>query len=402
MPRYKYTAYDLNNKKVRGTLTAENSYAARKQVKTRSLTPISIKEITYKRSGFSLGRKTNKKQLMDFTKQLATLINSGIKLTEALSVLTSQVSDVKFRSVLTDIRDRVMTGESFAEGLSDYPEYFGVIYVNMVRVGEMTGSFGDSLLKIAGFMEKRAKFEGKIATALIYPVFLLLFGMVAFFFLTTFTIPKVAGEIRRSGQELPWITEFVMGLSDVLKSWKWMLAIFASIALLIYAYKRFTASEYGALVRDRLLLSIPVLNRVVKQTTVARFSSSLSTLLGAGLPMAESLRVVSEVTGNQVMNNAIKKARDRILSGADISTPLVESGVIDPTTAHMVAVGEKTGELEAMLKGISESFEADTDVLIDRINALVEPTIILGIAVMIGILASAMLLPMIQLSQAAL
>jgi type II secretory pathway component PulF len=188
-----------------------------------------------------------------------------------------------------------------------------------------------------------------------------------------------------------------MGVSYVLSSW-WLLVVIAVIFGIVFAYKRFVRTQRGANLRDRLLLSLPLLGPLIKQRVVSRFASTLSTLLSSGLAMAESLRVVAEVTGNSLMRQAIQQARERILAGADIATPLRDSGVIDPAIAHMVAVGEKSGELEKMLKDISENLEASTDVVIERLSAAVEPIIIIVMAAVIGVIAYATILPILEVS----
>ncbi len=401
MPRYQYIAIATDGKKIKGSVAAESSYAARKQLRARSIHPTSVKEISareeQKAAVFSIFSKGRKTQIIDFTKQMGTLLNSGIKLTEALSVLTMQAGDMQLKNALTDIRDRVVTGESFTEAMADYPAYFDVIYVAMVRVGEMTGSLGDSFYTIAGFMEKRRKVESKVMTAMIYPIVLFCFCLLAIMVLTVKVIPKIAEQIERAGQELPWITKRLMDVSYVMRSW-WLIVVIAAIGGIVYAMKRFFKTERGAYMRDKFLLSLPIFGPLLRQRVVARFASTLSTLLSSGLSMAESLRVVSEVTGNSLMRNAVKHARERILSGADIATPLRDSGVIDPAIAHMVAVGEKSGELEMMLKNISDNLESATDVVIERLSAAVEPLIIVFMAAVIGVIAYATILPILEVS----
>jgi type II secretory pathway component PulF len=328
---------------------------------------------------------------------MTTRINSVIKLTEALSVLTLQASDVRFKNAITDIRDRVISGESFADALSDYSDYFDVIYVSMVRVGEVTGSLGQSLSTIAKFMEKRQRVESKVITAMIYPMVLIVFCIAAILVLTTFVIPKIAEQITRTGQELPWITRQLMNVSYILTSW-WLFVVITVVVGVVWGLKRFLKTRRGAYLRDRLLLSLPLLGPLIKQRVVSRFASTLSTLLGSGLAMAESLRVVAEVTGNSLMRGAVQQARERILAGADIATPLRDSGVIDPAIAHMVAVGEKSGELEKMLKDISENLEASTDIVIERLSAAVEPLIIIVMAAIVGLIAYATILPILKIS----
>lgn len=401
MPRYNYTAVAADGKKVKGAITAESPYAARKQLRVRNVHPTSIKEVDLSSEGkaalFSFFSRGGKGQIIDFTKQMATLLNSGIKLTEALSVLTLQISDVRFRNAITDIRDRVISGESFADALNDYSDYFDVIYVSMVRVGEVTGSLGQSLSTISKFMEKRRRVESKVMTAMIYPMVLIVFCIIAILVLTTFVIPKIAEQIARTGQKLPLITRGLMGVSFVLTSW-WLFVVIAAVVAVIWGLRRFLKTQRGALLRDKFLLSLPVFGPLVKQRVVARFASTLSTLLGSGLAMAEALRVVAEVTGNSIMRGAVQQARERILAGADIATPLRDSGVIDPAIAHIVAVGEKSGELEKMLKDISENLESSTDVVIERLSAAIEPLIIIVMAAIIGLIAYATILPILRIS----
>ncbi|MEN6427116.1 MAG: type II secretion system F family protein [Phycisphaerales bacterium] len=401
MPRYEYIAIAGNGRKIKGTINAESPFAARKQLRTRSVHPSSITEVTSaeesKRVLFSAFRRTSKSQLIDFAKQLSTLLNSGIKLTEALSVLTLQTSDQRFKTALTEIRDRVVTGESFTDALKDYDKYFDVIFVAMVRVGEVTGSLGESLKTIAAFMEKRQRVESKVLTAMIYPIVLVVFCLAAIVILTTKVIPTIGAQIERAGRELPWITQQMMGFSNILTSWRVFVLIGGFIALVLVA-RRFFKTDRGAYLRDKFLLSLPVFGPLIRQRVVARFASTLSTLIGSGLSMAESLRVVAETTGNSLMRRAIQQARERILAGADIATPLRDSGVIDPAISHMVAVGEKSGELEIMLKNISENLEGSTDVVIERLSAAVEPLIIIFMAAVVGVIAYATILPILEIS----
>ena len=402
MPRYHYIAIAADGRKVKGAIAAENPYIARKQLRVRSIHPTSIKEVSSGEESraalFSILGKARKSQIIEFTKQMATLLNSGIKLTEALSVLTQQMSDVRFKNAIADINDRVVTGESLTDALKDYSDYFDVIYVSMVRVGEVTGSLGKSFATIGNFMEKRRRVESKVITAMIYPIVLTVFCLVAILILTTAVIPKISEQIVRAGQDLPWITKRLMNVGNMLGSW-WGMSLFISVVLVIVmVVRRFLKTERGAYLRDKLLLSLPIFGPLIKQRVVARFASTLSTLLSSGLAMAESLRVVGEVTGNSLMKKAIGQARERILAGADIATPLRDSGVIDPAIAHMVSVGEKSGELEKMLKDISENLESSTDVVIERLSAAIEPLIIIVMAVIVGIIAYATILPILRIS----
>jgi type II secretory pathway component PulF len=401
MPRYNYIAISTEGKKVKGTVSAENPYAARKQLRIRNVHPTSLAEVDVgtesKPSIFSLFARRNKNQIIDFTKQMATLLNSGIKLTEALSVLTMQTSDVRFKNAISDIRDRVISGESFTDAVKSYGDYFDVVYVSMVRVGEVTGALGTSLTTIASFMEKRRKVESKVMTAMIYPMILIIFCLAAILILTTVVVPKIGEQIKSTGHQLPWITRQLMNVGHILTSW-WLLVVIAAVVGIAFAAKRFLKTPRGEYLRDKFILALPLFGPLIKQRVISRFASTLSTLIGSGLAMAESLRVVSEVTGNSIMRQAVQQARERILAGADVATPLRDSGVVDPAIAHMIAVGEKSGELEKMLKNISENLESSTDVVIERLSAAIEPLIIIFMAAIIGIIAYATLLPILEIS----
>ncbi|MEN8128395.1 MAG: type II secretion system F family protein [Planctomycetota bacterium] len=400
MPRFEYSAINSSRKTEKGTVTAESAFAARKHLRSRGLHPTDVKQVrmeTAQKTFKDVFARSGKKDVAGLTKELATMLNAGIKLTDALSVLTLQVTNPHLRAAVTEIRDRVVTGESFADSIAEYEQFFDLIYISMVRVGEVTGTLGESLGTISSFMDKRQKLEAKMTTAMMYPAVLLIFSVIVVLVISIVVIPKITEQLIKTGQELPWITEMIMGISNVLRSW-WLLVIIAGITGLIVLYKRLVKTEKGAYLRDKLILSSPGFGKLMKQEIVARFTSTLATLLGSGLSMAESLRVVSQVTGNVIMTNAIKQSRERILSGADITTPLRESGVIDPAIAHMVTIGEKSGELEQMLIMISDNLEADSDLRIERFSRIIEPVIIVFMAGVIGIIAYATLLPLFKFS----
>jgi type II secretory pathway component PulF len=399
MPRFSYIAINAAKKTDKGIITAESAFAARKHLRAKGLHPTDIREVAASEAKrrFSLFGKSARGAVTAFTKELSTMLSAGIKLTDALTVLITQIGDNGLRVAVTDIRDRVVTGESFAETLTEYGQYFDVIYVSMMRVGEVTGTLDKSLATTAAFMDKRQRLEAKMTTAMIYPALLIVGSIGAVLIITIKVIPIIAEQISKTGQELPWITRALVSTSEILTSW-WVFPILAGLFGIGWGYKKIMRTAKGSYLRDKLLLSLPGIGPLVKQRIVSRFASTLATLLGAGLSMAESLRVVAQVTGNQIMNDAVKQARDRILAGADIATPLRDSGVIDPSVAHMVAVGEKSGELEQMLKIISENLDASSDLVIERLSAAIEPVIIVVMALVIGVIAYATMKPLIKFS----
>lgn len=400
MPRFEYTAINAGRKTERGTVTAENAFSARKHLRSRGLHPTDVRQVRMETAKRSLGdflRRGSRKAVANFTKELSTMLNAGIKLTDALGVLTQQIGDAQLRAAITEVRDKVVTGESFADAMAEYEQFFDLVYISMVRVGEVTGTLGESLATIAAFMEKRQHLETKMTTVMIYPVFLTFVCLIVVVVLMVWVIPKITDQLLKTGQQLPWLTTSLMKLSALLTSW-WVLAVIGGIVALIVLYKRLVRTDKGAVLRDRLVLSLPGFGPLLKQRILQRFTSTLATLMGSGLSMAESLRVVSQVTGNRIMADAVKRSRERILSGSDIATPLRDSGVIDPSIAHMITVGEKSGELEQMLKMISDNLEAASDLVIERLSAIVEPVIIIFMAFVVGIIVFATFIPLFQYS----
>jgi type II secretory pathway component PulF len=399
MPRFSYTAINSAKKTDRGVLTAESAFAARKHLRSKGLHPTDVREVASVESKrrFAFFKKSARGAVSSFTKELSTMLSAGIKLTDALTVLITQVNDPGLRAAVTDIRDRVVTGESFAETLTEYGQYFDVIYVSMMRVGEVTGTLDKSLATTSAFMEKRQRLEAKMTTVMIYPAILIVGCLGAVLFITIKVIPVIAEQLIKTGQELPWITTALINMADLLTS-LWVIPMILGLFGIGWGYRKIMKTQKGAWWRDKMLLSMPGFGPLIKQRIVSRFASTLATLLGAGLSMAESLRVVSQVTGNMIMNEAVRQSRERILAGADIATPLRDSGVIDPSISHMVSVGEKSGELEQMLKVISENLDASSDLVIDRISAMIEPIIIIFMAVIIGVIVYATMVPLIKFS----
>lgn len=404
MPTFEYIAIDHTGKQRRGSVVGETAGAARHQLRQQKLHATELHPIseTAAKNKFELASvfgARRRRDILDFTRQLSTMIDANVQLTEALSVLASQVSDPKLTQVIQNIRDQVLAGESFTDCLKQYPNWFDKIYLSMVRVGEVTGNLGKTLLLLSDYMGKRQRIETKIKSALVYPAILVVISLLVTIVLMTFVVPKLTRIIISSGKTPPAVTQFLMDTSDFLIHYWWFLLI--GMGAGFWAFRRWVASSKGRLVFDRFKLKIPIVGELVRQSVVARFTSTLAALIRSGLPMAESLLVVSEVTGNAVMTQAVVSARERIMAGADISTPLRESKVIDIAVAHMISVGERTGEMEKMLLSISENIEETTDVRVQRISSVIEPLVIVVMACVIGFIVMATMLPIFQVSNLA-
>lgn len=402
MPTYEYHALDVHGKSSRGSVTAESPAAARRLLRTRrlhatNLRPVSELSKIHQFEWGNLFKGRRRRTVLEFTRQLATMVGAEVQLTESLGVLIAQSEDKHFAQVLQNIRDAVLAGDSFADGLKEYPHWFDAIYVAMVRVGEMTGNLGRSLQLLGNYIGKRQRLEAKVKNALAYPLILVIISIVVTIILMTAVVPRITSIIIKSGQEIPFITAVLIGVSDFMLNYWWLLLGIVIVA--IWLFRRSLATPTGRLAFDRFLLKIPVLGHLFKQNIVARFATTLAALIRSGMPMADSLQIVAEVTGNSVLSRAIYASRERIIAGADVATPLRESQVVGPAVAHMIAVGERTGELEAMLVTIADSLEENTDITVQRISSVLEPLIIVAMAVVVGFIVVGTLLPMLKITE---
>jgi general secretion pathway protein F len=401
MPTFEYIALDIKGESKKGTVLAETPAAARQLLKRKKLHPTQLQSISdaVKSNNVSLGKifsGKRKRELLDFTRQLATMIKANVQLTEALTVLIQQSKDSEFAQVIQSINDQVLAGEGLAESLKQYPKWFDPIYISMIRVGEATGNMSKSTELLSNYLSKGQKLEAKVKSAMMYPMILVGFCCIVVAILMTVVVPKLTEIIEKSGKEMPIPTEILKWLSESMVSY-WHLIILA-ICASWFLFKRFMSTPSGRLKFDAKILTVPIFGDMLRQAVVARFASTLAALIRSGMPVAEALKVVSEVTGNAVMTNAINEARERIMAGADIATPLRESKVVDVAVAHMISVGERTGELEGMLLSISESIEEGTDIRIQRMSALIEPVIIALMAIVVGFILMATVLPIMEVS----
>jgi len=401
MPTFEYLALDAKGKQTRGSIAAESAAAARKQLRTRRLHTTKLKPISestqQKKWSFGQAFGSRRRHIMlDFTRQLGTMIEADIKLTESLGILIGQGRDEKFSQLIQNIRDQVIAGDSFADAIEGYKEWFDPIYIAMIRVGEVTGNLARPLNLLADYMAKRQRLETKIKAALTYPAILMVICIFVVIILMTFVVPRITEIIISANKSIPAVTSVLIGVSDILKHWWW--AIILGIFLIVWLFRRNLATTRGRLMFDQFIIKAPIVGQVIRLNIVARFTSTLAALIRSGLPMADCLQVVAKVTGNSVMSLAIERARERIIAGADIATPLRESKVVDPTIAHMISVGERTGELEKMLITIAESLEESTDIIVQRLSSIIEPVIIVFMAVLVGFIVYGTLMPIFEMA----
>jgi len=332
------------------------------------------------------------------TRQLGTLLGAGIPLSEALRALIDQSDDRHAETVFREVRERVGQGTSLADALAEHPAWFTDLYVNMVRAGQATGNLDVVLQRLADYMASQRALRRKVISALTYPAMMVGIGAIVVMILMGFVVPKITAMLLDTGQTLPLPTRILIGASDGFKKY-WMLGALLIAAISFVFERTYHRSEKGRLFFDRLSLRLPLIGGLFRKQSVARFTHTLSTLLRSGVPVISSLEITRNVVGNRVIADATGVIRERILEGTDISTPLKQTGVFPPVVSYMVAVGEQSGELEQMLERIGASYDEEIQITTERLTSVLEPIMIVLLAVVVGFIVISIVLPILKVGQ---
>jgi type II secretion system protein F len=331
------------------------------------------------------------------TRQLATLVRAGIPLVEALEALAEQVEKDALVKVLTSVGENLKEGTAFAKCLASHPKVFPPLYINMVAAGEASGTLEAVLERLADFMEGQARLKGKITSALAYPVLMTIIAGVLVGVLMVAVVPKVTSIFENLGHELPWYTSLLILVSDIVAGYWWL--IIATVVGFVYVFRRWVATEAGRRTWDNFKLNVPLFGRLNLLVAVARFSRTLATLLASGVPLLPAMDIVKNVLGNVVLEMVVKDAIGSIREGESISEPLKRSGRFPPMVTHMIAVGEKSGQLEQMLENVSRAYEADVETRVATLTSMLEPLIIVIMGGMVGFIAMAIIMPLVQMNE---
>ncbi|MHC4830427.1 MAG: type II secretion system F family protein, partial [Planctomycetota bacterium] len=292
------------------------------------------------------------------------------------------------------IREDIATGTTTTEAFSRHPQSFNALYVNMLKAGEASGDLDTILKRLADFLQKSSKNKGKVSAAMVYPMAMVLMGGAVVIFLMKFVVPKIVGAITERGGDLPLPTEILKTTADFVQVYWWV--IFLGVFLVIVLYQAWTRTESGRLTRDTYLLKVPIFGQLFKKQAVARFATTFSTLLRSGVPALEALRILRDIVDNALLSKTLNVVHDRIIEGADIATPLKRSGVFPPVVAYMIAIGEQSGQLEDILEKIAEAYDEEVEVAVQKVMALIEPIVIAAMAIMVGFIVLAVVLPLVQ------
>lgn len=346
---------------------------------------------------FAIFRRVNATDIAVMTRQLATLVGAGIPLVDAITALTEQVEKEDLKRVLTNVRERLNEGASFAQALEQHPKAFPPIFVNMVAAGEASGTLEQVLDRLADFLEGQAQLRGKVTAALAYPVLMLVIGTVLISVLMVAVVPKVTSIFDSLDRALPWYTQVLIGVSNFLSGYWWILL--PSIILGVYIFNRWKRTEQGRLKWDAFTLKTPVFGQLVQMLAIARFAKTLSTLLGAGVPLLKAMDISNRVLTNAQLERVVQEASSSIREGESIAVPLRRSGHFPPMVTHMIAVGEKSGQLEDMLESVSKAYDAQVETRVQMLTSLLEPLMIVLMGGTVGFIAFAILMPLIQMNE---
>lgn len=390
-------------KQVKGVRDAENAKVLRTVLRKDGILLTTATEenaaATKKKKSGSLFAFASRPSLNDVsvvTRQLATLIKAGIPLFESLTALIDQTENEALKRALTQVREQIREGSSFAKALEAHPSIFPPLYINMVRAGEASGMLQQVLERITSFLEAQAKLRGKVTSAMAYPALMALLGVSLVSVLMVAVVPNVTSIFASMDQALPWYTASLIFVSDILASYWWI--FLALIALGIWSFRRWVRTPAGRLKWHAMVLRMPIVGKLVRMIAIARFSRTLATLLGAGVALLGAMDIVKNVLGNAVLEKVVADAIGSIKEGQSIADPLKRSAQFPPIVTHMIAIGEKSGQLEEMLENVSNAYDLEVETRVQVLTSLLEPLMIVFMGGAVGFIAFSILMPLIQMS----
>lgn len=399
MADFIYTARTRNGDTKKGTVVADSEVAASNLLKQKGLRPITVKPAGGKGINMNIklpgGNKVKSKDLVIFTRQFSTMINAGVPILHALSTLRDQTSSAALKEALDKITSEVQGGAPLSDSFAKHPKIFNDVYVNMVRAGESGGILDKILGRLANQVEKDAKIKSKLKGALIYPAVISLVAVGAVGFLLTGVIPKLASILTDNEVELPIYTKVVLGTSNLLLN-QWPFIV-GTLAIGIFAFRRYTKTPAGLYNFHKLLLKLPIFGPIVMKVNIARFARTFSSLMAAGVTVIESLNVTSGSLGNEVIKKALQDSINDIRGGSNISDSLARSGILPGIIIQMSAVGEETGQMDTVLEKVAEFYEEEVDTVIDSMASIIEPILIVGLGGAVGVIVLSVLGPVFSL-----
>ena len=400
MPRFNYEAMTRTGGTVTGTLEAPTSAELVAKLKGSGYYPMSVSEVVTEEKrripALRLGRRVKASEVEFFSYQLATLLNSGVQLIRALSVASEQINNLSFRNAVDQVRYDVEHGTTLYNALGQHKKIFSDLYINIVRAGETGGVLGLVLARLADFSEKQRKLKSAVIAALFYPAILIFVGLSIGLVLTLFVIPRLSTMFAELGSALPWPTQVLMAITGFIKGFWWLMVLLLVGG--IVSLRQYSRTESGKLKIDGFKLRLPLIGGIYRTAALTRFARTLGTLLENSVPILQSLAIVRETIGNVLYRDIISASEKEVERGESLAKSLQRSGRFPALITHMLAIGEESGNPQDMLAKLSEYYETEMDKQLDRISGLVGPIIILVMALAVGFLVAAAVLPIFEAS----
>ena len=398
MPKFTYTAKDMNGRTLRGGVEAGDKKQALDVLRKKALLVLKLEAVGKGGGVFSLFTRTkvSTDELVVFFRQLATMIEAGIPVLTSFDILIEQTPNPSLRQVLSDVRDSVNTGVSLSEAMMKHANIFSALFVNMVRAGESSGTLDVILDRIAVYTEKASALEKKIRSALIYPAVVSSMALLVTLVLIVKVIPVFKEIFIGFGAELPRPTQFIISVSDFIRAYALLMPII--IAVLIASFRWYLTTTKGRIMMDNLKLKMPVYGPLLRKVAISKFTRTLSTLVKSGVPILGALEIVAKTAGNVIVERSIERVRESVRDGESIAAPLERSGIFPLMVTRMVSVGEKSGQLEKMLSKISDFYDTQVDTSVDGLTSMIEPLIIAFLGIVIGGIVLCMFLPIFKIS----
>jgi type IV pilus assembly protein PilC len=397
MASYAYTAINASGLELDGQVNAPDQNAAREALRQRGLVALSLSEQAAASAGLGLAvKKVKPKSLQVFSRQFATMIEAGLNVVTALVILEEQTEDKKLAKVVAELRADVEGGLLLSEAMSRHPRIFSRLFVSMVEAGEAAGILDVVLDRVAFQIEKETRIKRRVKGAMMYPLMVMGFAFLVLVGMLMFLVPIFVDIFAQLGGDLPMLTQIVVKMSNILRGYFYI--VFPLIGLIIFGFFRLKKTEKGRRVWDAFRMRIPFgIGAIVVKVGMARFSRTLSTLVAAGVDIIRSLEITGSTAGNSLIEDATAVVRERVHQGVPIAIPLEEEKIFPPMVAQMVRVGEETGELEKMLGKIADFYEDEVDSSIATLTSIIEPLMMIGVGLMVGIIIISMYLPMFKL-----
>ena len=404
MAIYAYKGIDARGKSVKGIRDAESAKAARTLLRRDGILATDIleqseaarkasRDIDFRR----LFRRVSPMDVAVATRQLSVLLRSGVPLVEALNALIEQLDQPELKAAFTDTRNQVNEGSTLADALKAHPKIFLTLYVNMVAAGEASGTLEEVLGRLAEFLDDQTRLQSKVRGALAYPVVMAVVVVLILFLMMSVVVPKVTAIFENFNQTLPWYTSLLIWVSDIFSNYWWLLA--ALLGGGIYWFRRWQATEAGRRKWDIFILEVPLLGPLLIMVAVARFARTMATLLSSGVPVLTAMDITRNVLGNTELMRVVEDARASVREGEGIAKPLRQAGRFPPMVTHMIAVGERSGQLEEMLLHVADSYDQQIEVRVGAMTSILEPLLIVVMGVVVGGIAFAILMPLLQLNE---